>query len=159
MAALRRALPLVVLAMLSGCSAAQAPVTAGFTEFYADSSVVGEVSAPAVAVAATGGASGVRTLALQLRLHNRSRRALELSESTRCTVLRWSVINAQGITLETPPNKPCAQQVASRMLPPAQALARAFDVQLTARRYRPGARYTLRFSFWGYRGRHAFEVR
>ena len=50
MAALRRALPLVVLAMLSGCSTAQAPVTSGFTEFYTDSSVVGEVSAPAVAV-------------------------------------------------------------------------------------------------------------
>ena len=50
MVALMRASPLVVLAMLSGCNAAQAPVTSGFTEFYADSSVVGEVSAPAVAM-------------------------------------------------------------------------------------------------------------
>ena len=157
MAALRRALPLVVLAILSGCSAAQAPVTSGFTEFYADSSVAGEVSAPAVAEAE--GASGMLTLPLKLRLHNRSRRTLELSESTRCTVLRWSVVDAQGTTLETPPNKLCAQQVASRMLPPAQALMRTFDVQLTVRRYRPGARYTLRFSFWGYRGRRSFEVR
>ena len=154
MIVLRWVLPLAVLVALSGCSTAQSPATAEFTEFYADSSVTGEVSAPAVLAA-----DGALTLPLQLRLHNHSRRALRLSESTRCTVLRWSVADAQGNTLETPPNQLCAQQVAFRRLPPEQTLAQAFNVQLTTHHYRPDKRYILRFSFWGYSGRHVFEVR
>ena len=152
-----RALPAaVLLAVLGGCGAARTPppAAAGFTEFYADSSVVGEVSAPA---ALASGETGM--LALRLRLHNRSGRALELSESTRCTVLRWSVADTRGQTLEAPPNKPCARQVAARTLPPAHTIERIYEVPLTAPLYRTGNRYILRFSFWGYPGRHAFEMR
>lgn len=151
-----RALPAaVLLAGLGGCGAAQTPPpAAGFTEFYADASVVGEVSAPAKLAAGESGA-----LALHLRLHNRSGRALELSESTRCTVLRWSIADARGKTLEAPPNQSCPRQVASRTLPPARTIERVYEVPLTAPLYRTGNRYILHFSFWGYPGRHLFEMR
>jgi len=146
----------VLLAMLGGCGAAQTPppAAAGFTRFCADSSVVGEVSAPAALAAGLSGA-----LALHLRLPNRSGRALPLSESTRCTVLRWSIKDTRGKTLQAPPNEPCARQVASRTLPPAHTLERIYRVPIEAPLYRTGGRYLLRFSFWGYPGRHAFQVR
>jgi len=81
--------------------------------------------------------------------------ALELTESTRCTVLRWSIVDARGKTLQAMPNRPCAQQLAAHKLPPAQTIERAYEIPLTAGR----GSYTLRFSFWGYPGKHAFEVR
>lgn len=148
---------LLALAGLGGCGAAPTstvtPAAAAFTMFYADAKVTGEISAPAVAPTGDEAAE----LPLRLRLRNRSDNALELSESTRCTVLRWSIVDAQGKTREAMPNRPCAQQLAAHKLPPAQTIQRAYEIQLTAR-YRRG-RYTLRFRFWGYPGEHAFEVR
>lgn len=146
-----RALAAGVLLALGGCGAASTstPAPAAFTVFYADENITGEVSAPAVV------AAGDAALPLRLRLQNLGDRALELSESTRCTVLRWSIVDAHGDTAQAMPNRPCAQQLAARALPPAHAIERVYEIPLTAGR----GRYTVRFSFWGYAGRHAFEVR
>jgi len=147
---------LAALLTLGGCGAgassmappATPPAAAEFTEFYADETVTGEASAPAVVT--TG-----ETMQLRLRLRNHSGRALQLTESTRCTVLRWAIIDAQGDTVQTMPNRPCAQQLATRALPPAQTIERAYQIPITVSR----GRYILRFSFWNYVGEHAFEVR
>jgi len=148
----------VLTTALGGCGAvvqapAPPPSAAGFTEFYADAAVTGEVSAPTVLAA--GDAAATLQLQLQLRLHNHGHRAMELTESTRCTVLRWSIADAQGNPLETMPNRPCPRQLATNTLPPAQTIERTYQIPVTPRR----GRYILKFSFWGYPGEHAFEVR
>jgi len=94
-------------------------------------------------------------LQLQLRLRNRGDRAVELTESTRCTVLRWTILDARGNPVQTMPNRRCAQQLATHALPPAQTIVRAYQIPLPAAR----GSYTVRFRFWGYPGEHAFEVR
>lgn len=71
-------------------------------------------------------------------------------------MLRWSILDAQGDTVQAMPNRPCAQQLATRALPPAQTITRAYQIPLTVRG--PG-RHILRFSFWNYPGEHAFEIR
>lgn len=148
----------VLATALGGCGAvvqapAPPPSAAGFTEFYADATVTGEVSAPAVLAAGDGTAT--LQLPLRLRLHNHGHRAMELTESTRCTVLRWSIADAQGNPLEAMPNRPCPRQLATNTLPPTQTTARAYQIPITLRR----GSYILKFSFWGYPGEHAFEVR
>jgi len=158
-----------MLLALGGCGAAPSPTPATvaaveFTEFYADANIIGEVAATTVVgkrvgdgndVGDGGGDAGA-VLALQLRLRNHGDRPLALTESTRCTVLRWSIADAQGDTVQTMPNRRCAQQLATHTLPPAQTITRAYQIPLPVRS--PG-RYTVRFSFWGYPGEHVFEMR
>lgn len=145
----------VMLFALGGCGAAPSPTPAtvapadGFAEFYADENVTGEV-AVTVVTAGDGGA-----LSIRLRLRNHGGRPLELTESTRCQVLRWSILDAQGDTVQAMPNRPCAQQLATHALPPAHAIERVYQIPLTVR---PGS-YTLRFTFWNLPGARAFEVR
>jgi len=133
------------------------------TEFYADANITGEVAATTVVgkrvgdgndVGDGGGDAGA-VLPLQLRLRNHGDRPLALTESTRCTVLRWSIADAQGDTVQTMPNRRCAQQLATHALPPAQTIARAYQIPVPADR----GNYIVRFRFWGYPGEHAFEVR
>jgi len=168
----------VMLLALGGCNAAPSPTpatvtpAADFTEFYADENITGEVAAPTAVVAGkrvgdgdavgdgdgdavgdTGDAVGV--LALQLRLHNHGDREVALTESTRCTVLRWTIIDARGNPVQTMPNRRCAQQLATRTLRPAQTIARIYELPLPTGR----GRHTVRFSFWNYPGEHAFEAR
>jgi len=79
-------------------------------------------------------------LQLQLRLHNRGKRALELSEPTRCTVLRWTIIDTRGNPVQAMPNRPCAQQLATRILSPAQTIHRTDQIPISTR-YRPRPLY------------------
>lgn len=120
------------------------------TEFYADENVTGEV-----ATAVGRGTGDGAVLQLQLRLHNHGDIEMELTESTRCTILRWTIIDARGNPVQTMPNRTCAQQLATRTLLSAQTIERAYQIPLPVG---PG-RYTVRFSFWGYPGKHAFKVR
>jgi len=175
--------PALVLAMaltLGGCGAGPtsalspaSPAPVEFTEFYADATVTGEAAAPTVVVVSKrvgdgddgdgdevgdgGGDAGnvAAVLPLQLRLHNRGARTVELTESTRCTVLRWTILDARGDTVQTMPNRPCAQQLATHTLPPAQTIVRVYELPLPVRR----GSYTVRFTFWRYPGEHAFEMR
>lgn len=97
-------------------------------------------------------------LPIILNLKNISGEAIELMESTPCSVFRWRIVDEKNKTVQSKPNQLCTQVVAFSTLNPNQNTRQAYQISLNPNNYQTNSHYRLVYKFWRHSGHHDFTT-
>lgn len=98
-------------------------------------------------------------LPISMQLENISTKAINLMESTPCSVFRWYIVDEQDKIIQSKPNKLCVQSVASFILNPNKYIERSYKIKLHSSHYVVNSRYRLVYKFWKYAYYHDFVIK